>query len=58
MKGKYHINNPSMLKSMGQKNQLNRIKKDELDRMIDSLDRDAYRGAIKRMNRRASPKKY
>ena len=47
-----------MKKPMKQKNQLHKIKKDELDRMIDSLDRDAYRGAIKRMNRRASPKKY
>ena len=46
------------MKKPKKKNKLNRIKKDELDRMIDSLDRDAYRGAIKRMNRRASPKKY
>jgi hypothetical protein len=48
----------NMKKPMKQKNQLNKIKKDDIDRMIDSLDRDAAKRAIKGMNRRASPKKY
>jgi len=47
-----------MKKPMKRKNQLNKIKKDDIDRFINSLDRDAAKRGIKRMNRRASPKKY
>ncbi len=40
------------------KNQLKKIKKDDIDKFIKSLDLDATRRVMKRGRRRASPKKY